>query len=86
MCARVHVLYINMCDVLPELVPCVQFKNVENTHAGMLFTKSNTPARVFFMFFKLYKWYQIAQSISYVFRSLIIMRNLPNFFSASFSN
>ena len=27
--------------------------------------KSNTSAWVFFMFFKLYKWYQIAQSISY---------------------
>ena len=82
MCARVHV-FILTCDVLPELVPCAQFKNVANTHGGVLFTKSNTPAWVFFTFFKLYKWYQIAQSISYVFRSLIIMRK---FFSASFSN
>ena len=29
------------------------------------FTKSNTPPWEFFTFFKLYKWYQIVQSISY---------------------
>ena len=51
-------------------------KNVENTRGGVLllvklwtsadkFTKSNTPPRVFSMFFKLYKWYQIAQRITY---------------------
>ena len=49
-------------------------KNVKNTHRGVLllikmqassnFTKSNTPPRMFFTFFKLYKWYQIAQNIS----------------------
>ena len=33
------------------------------------FTKSNTPHWVFFTFFNLYKWYQIAQSI--VFLSLL---------------
>ena len=26
--------------------------------------KSNTPPRVFFMFFKLYKWHQIAENIT----------------------
>ena len=31
-----------------------------------LVTKSNTPPWVFFMFFKLYEWYQIAQSTSYM--------------------
>ena len=42
-------------------------KNVKNTHGGVLlleacnFTKINTPAWVFFMFFKLYKLCQIAQ-------------------------
>ena len=47
-------------------------KNVKNTHGGVLilvklqvsacnFTKINTPPWVFFAFFKLYKWYQIAQ-------------------------
>ena len=50
-------------------------KNMKNTHGGVLllvklhaeffnFTKSNTPPRVTFTFFKLYKWYQIAQSVS----------------------
>ena len=29
------------------------------------FTKSNTPSRVFFTFFQLYKWYQIAQTMTY---------------------
>ena len=30
------------------------------------FNKSNTPLWVFFPFFKFYKWFQIAQSISYI--------------------
>ena len=44
------------------------------------FTKNNTLPWVFFTFFKLYKWYQIAQSIAYYFfiqtegRSLILWR------------
>ena len=29
------------------------------------FTKRDAPPWVFFMFFKLYKWYQIVQSVSY---------------------
>ena len=28
------------------------------------FTKSNTPSLVFFIFFKLYKWHQIAQNVT----------------------
>ena len=47
------------------------FKNVNNTNEGVLilvklqaFTKINTPPWVFFTFFKLYKWYQIAQRIT----------------------
>ena len=46
----------------------LQFKNVKNKHSGVKlqaqawnFAKSNTPLWVFFTFFKLYKWYQIAQ-------------------------
>ena len=44
-------------------------KNVKNTHGGVLLlvklqAKSNTPSWVFFTFFKLYKWYQIAQRIT----------------------
>ena len=58
-------------------------RKVKNTHGGVLlleklqasasaasacnFTKSNTPPWAFFMFLKLYKWYQIAQSIAYLF-------------------
>ena len=30
------------------------------------FTKSNIPPWVFFTFFKLYKWYQMAQNITYI--------------------
>ena len=52
-------------------------KNVKNTHGGVLilvklqalacnFTKINTPPWVFFTFFELYKWYQIAQCITYM--------------------
>ena len=44
------------------------FKKVENTHGGVLilvklqaFNKINTPPWVFNTFFKLHKWYQIAQ-------------------------
>ena len=52
-------------------------KSVKNTHGGVLlyvklqaeacnFTKSNIPPWVFFTFFKLYEWYQIAQSTTNV--------------------
>ena len=54
-------------------------KNVKKTHGGVLllvklqavsrlldFTNSNTPPWVFFKLFKLYKWYQIEQRITYV--------------------
>ena len=34
----------------------------------VVFTKSNTPLWVFFAFFKLYKWHQIAQRITYICR------------------
>ena len=57
-------------DALRDLVLFVQFKKRENTHRWMLllvklqakacnFTKSNILPRVFFKYFKLYKWYQI---------------------------
>ena len=54
-------------------------KNVKNTHGGLLllvrlqaacnFTKSNTPLRVFFAFFKSYKWYQSC-NVSQIYWSL----------------
>ena len=40
-------------------------KSVKNTHGRVLITKSNTPPWVFLTFFKLYKRYQIIQSITY---------------------
>ena len=54
-------------------------KIVKNTHGGVfllvklqteacIFTKSNTPPWVFFMFFILCNWYQIAQSTTYIYR------------------
>ena len=57
-------------------------KNMKNAHGGVLllvklqakvhdFTKSNTPPLVLFTFFKLYKRYQIAQSISYMKASIM---------------
>ena len=52
-------------------------KNAKNTHEGVLilvklqagacnFTKINTPSWVFFRFFKLHKWYQIAQHTTHM--------------------
>ena len=52
-------------------------KNVKNTREGVLvlvklqaeackFTKINTAPWMFSTFFKLYKWYQIAQHITYI--------------------
>ena len=49
-------------------------KNIKNAHGGVLllvtlqasaFTKSMTPAWAFFTFYKLQKWYQIAQHITH---------------------
>ena len=67
-----------ICDALCDLVPFVQFKKSEKHSWGELilvklqasvciFTKINTPPWVFFTFFKLHKWYQIAQRITYEF-------------------
>ena len=57
-----------------------KLKNVKNTHGGVLllvkFTKSNTRPWVFFRFFKLCKWHQIAQSIAIVFVSFEYLENV----------
>ena len=56
---------VNICDALHNVILLVQFKKCEKHQGGVLktcnFTKSNTTPWVFFMFFKLYKWQQIAQ-------------------------
>ena len=49
----------SICD----LAPCVQFEKREK-HSRRNVTFS---LKVFFTFFELYKWYQIAQSVSYEF-------------------
>ena len=72
-----------------------KLKNVKNTHGGVLllvsgwlkacnFTESNTPPWVFFMFFKLCKWYQIAQRITnanYLFQGLKKVSKARDFIS-----
>ena len=59
--------YVVRCAIWYQLY---NFKNVKNTHGGVLilacnFTKINAPPLVFFTFLKLYKCYQIAQRITY---------------------
>ena len=56
-----------LSDVLRNLVQFLRFKKREK-HAwrSVTFGKSNTPSWMFFTFFKLYKWYQIAQNITYI--------------------
>ena len=61
-------------------------KNVKNTHGGELllvklqaaacnYTKGNTPPWVFFTFFELYKWYQIAQHITFYHENKKMIEN-----------
>ena len=59
---------LEICGALRDLVPCVQFKKREK-HPWRSFifsSKSSTPPWMFFTFFKLYEWYQIAQSTTYL--------------------
>ena len=51
-----------IADALRNLVPIVQFKK-RKKHPW----RSVTLSKVFFTFFKLYKWYQIAQRITYMY-------------------
>ena len=66
---------IMKCDAFRDLVHLYNLKNVKNIHGGVLllvklqnevwnFIKTFTPTWTFFTFLKLYKWYQIAQSVS----------------------
>ena len=59
--------YISICtiegnirDALRDFVPFVQFKNLKNSHGGVLLFVNLT-----LTFLKLYRWYQIAQCILY---------------------
>ena len=57
-------------------------KKVKNIYGGViillvkLHAKCNTPPWVFFTFFKLYKWYQIAQRMTWTINSLDTGRKL----------
>ena len=64
---------LNICGALRDLVPFVQFEKREK-HPCRSVTKINTPPWVLSTFLKLYKWYQIAQRITYA--KLIINKNL----------
>ena len=60
-----------ICDALCDLVPFIQIKKRakhpwRSVNFSCNFTKINTPPWVFFTFFKLYKWCQIAQRTTYV--------------------
>ena len=55
------VRFLHNSDPLRDLVPFVQGCRL----LACNLTKINTPPRVFLTFFKLYKWYQIAQRITY---------------------
>ena len=59
---------LDKCDALCDSLPLAQFKKSKNTHGGVLLLvklyKSNTLLWVFSHFLKLYKWYQIVQSVS----------------------
>ena len=73
-CLVSYNIYVAFCAIWYHLY---NLKNLKNSHGGVLllvnFTKSNTPPWVFFTFLKLYKWYQIAQSVTYyVMRSFKI--------------
>ena len=80
-------LYVVRCVIWYYLH---NFKNVKNTHGEVLllvklqasrcnFTKSNASPSVFFTFFKLYKWYKIAQCTTYSFlqKQLTVYKLFP---------
>ena len=58
-------IHVTLCAIWYHLY---KLKNVKNTHEGMILlgviTKNITSPWMFSTFLKLYKWYQIAQSIT----------------------
>ena len=88
-------MYVVRCTIWYHLY---NFKNLKNTHGGVLilvklqataFTKNNTPPWVLLTFFKLYKWYQIAQRITLLTSELqrvgiLGICKIPNEFQISF--
>ena len=80
----IHLLYfdIEIWDPLRNLVPFVQFKKPEKHQRRRLllvacnFTNNNNLLWVLFTFFKLYKWYQIAERITYVEQQGTLLWNI----------
>ena len=65
---EVHLSIEIICDALRDLTLFLQFKKREQ-HLWMCVTLVKLQAEapwVFFTFLKLYKWYQIAERISYI--------------------
>ena len=56
-------IYETLCTIWSFLH---NLKNAKNTYGRVILSKSSTPPWVFFTFFTLRKWYQIAQSITYL--------------------
>ena len=56
----------NNCGALRDLVHLYNLKNMKNTHGGVLLLvlKVKSLYECFSRFFKLYKWYNIAQNVS----------------------
>ena len=70
--------FIYIWEALRDLVPFVQFRVLLLAKFQTKicnFTKSSSHQWLFFMFFKLYKWYQIAQNI------IQVSYNMKNTFS-----
>ena len=74
--------------VLRDLVPFVQFWKLEKQPRLLAcnFAKSNTPPSVFCTFFKLYKWYQMVQHITYTYEYHFGISSLQNWLNHSFSS
>ena len=70
-CNRVEKIFKYICDALRDLLSFEQFKKREkHPRRSIPFSEVaaaafDFPPWVFFMFFKLYKWYQIVQSVSF---------------------
>ena len=50
-------------------------QNVKTPWRSVTFTKSITLPWVFFTFLKLYKWYQVVQSVSYMFLAFTFLKS-----------
>lgn len=82
-------LYETLCTICQHLY---NLKNMKSTHGGVISllktcfqqlhptTKSNTTPCVFFTFFRLCKWYQIDQRITYIFVAFFLFKNFNDNF------